>query len=80
MKKEAAPIIKYHYDVKIETVLPATITFRVLAENPEQAVLLIKNMSPISVKHKLAGRKDKKVSVYNAGSSFLVFVKNLMGL
>ena len=69
VKKEAKPKIdprvksppikdKRYYDVKVECMLPATLTFRVLAEDPMQAAELIKGMSPVGVKHRLIGRKD----------------------
>lgn len=70
---------KHYYDVKVECMLPATLTFRVLAEEPEQALDLIRGMSPTSVKHRLLGRKDTKVSVYEAGTSMLKWMKNLLG-
>lgn len=69
---------KFYYDVRIECMLPAILTYRVLAETPEQAASLIKGMSPISVKHKLIGRKESKLTVYDAGSSFIRFIKNLL--
>jgi hypothetical protein len=71
------PKPKYHFDVKIETMLPATLTWRVLAETPEQAAEMIKGLQPTGVKHRLIGRKDLKLLVYNAGSSLIKFVKNL---
>ena len=82
LKKEAAakarlPKSKYYYDVKIECLLPATLTYKVLAENAEQAATLIKGMQPNAVKHKLAGKRDIKMIVYDAGSSFIRFVKML---
>jgi hypothetical protein len=70
---------KHYYDVKVECMLPATLTFRVLAEDPIQAAELIKGMSPVGVKHRLIGRKDHKLSVYEAGSSMLKWMKNLLG-
>ena len=70
---------KRYYDVKIECMLPATLTFRVLAEDAEQAAGLIKGMSPIGVKHRLIGRKDLKLTVYEAGSSMIKWMKNLLG-
>jgi hypothetical protein len=80
-KKDIPKVIqKKYFDVKIETMLPATLTFRVLAEDAEQAVDLIKNMSPTGVQHKLIGRKDKKITVYDAGSTFIKFVKRITGL
>jgi hypothetical protein len=71
---------KRYYDVKVECMLPATLTFRVLAEDPAQATNLIRGMSPIGVKHKLVGRKDLKMTVYEAGSSLIKWVKNLVGM
>ena len=70
---------KHYYDVKVECMLPAVLTFRVLAEDPIQAGSLIKGMSPVGVKHRLLGRKDIKLSVYDAGSSMLKWMKNLLG-
>ncbi len=77
--KQSPPIKpKLYYDVKVECMLPATVTYRVLAETPEQAAELIKGMSPIGVKHRLIGKKDIKLSVYDAGSTMLRWMKNLL--
>jgi len=73
------PVLSY-YDVKVETLLPATLTFRVLAEDAHQAANLIKNKQPNSVHYRLLGRKDNKLTVYDAGSTIIKFVKNLLGL
>lgn len=70
---------KFYYDVKVETMLPATLTFRILAETPEQAAELIRGQNPVGVKHRLIGRKDSKLSVYDAGSTMLRWMKNLLG-
>lgn len=80
-KKEEAlkPKPKYYYDVKVECMLPATLTYRVLAEDPQQAAGLIKGMSPTGVKHKLIGRKELKMAVYDSGSSMIRWMKNLLG-
>lgn len=77
MKKEEKPIIKQYYDVKVETWLPATVVYRVLAEDEEEAVKLIKNSSPINVKYKLIGKKDIKLTVYQAGTTLIKLVKQL---
>lgn len=77
-EKQQLPKPKFYYDVKVECMLPATLTYRVLAETPQQAADLIKNMSPTGVKHRLSGKKDIKLSVYSAGSSMIQFVKNLL--
>jgi hypothetical protein len=81
LKKEAAKAIKekHYYDVKVECMLPATVTYRILAEDPVQAAELIKGQSPVGVKHRLAGKKDIKLTVYDASSSMIRFVKNLLG-
>jgi hypothetical protein len=70
---------KKYFDVKVECMLPATLTYRVLAEDAEQASLIIKNISPNSVKHKLIGRKELKLTVYDAGSTMIRFIRNLIG-
>ncbi len=80
LKMEKSPPIKpkFYYDVKVECMLPATVTYRVLAEDAQQAAEMIKGMSPVGVKHRLVGKKDIKLSVYDAGSSMLRWMKNLL--
>lgn len=83
IKKEAKKVellpVKRYYDVKVECLLPATLTYRVLAEDAKQASEMIKHLSPNSVQHRLIGRKEIKLLVYNAGSNMLMFMKNLFG-
>jgi hypothetical protein len=80
LKKQAKlPKPKYYYDVKVECMLPATLTYRVYAETPQQAADMIKGISPTMVKHRLIGRKEIKLMVYDAGSSFMKFMKNMVG-
>lgn len=67
-----------YYDVKVETMLPATLTYRVLAEDENQAAEKIKNLSPTGVRHKLIGRKDTKLTVYDAGCSLIRLIKKLV--
>jgi hypothetical protein len=74
----AQPKPKVYYEIKVESLLPSTITYRILAESPEQAVEMIKNSNPISVKHKLIGKKDIKLTVYNFGCSVILFIKNFI--
>jgi hypothetical protein len=80
-KKAAAPKIKpkLYFDVKIECMLPAVLTYRVLAEDATQAAELIKGKSPNSVSHKLVGKKDIVLKVYDSGSSMMRFMKKLLG-
>ena len=77
--KVILPKPKYYYEVKVECMLPATLVYKVLAETPQQASEMIKNLSPNSVKHRLIGRKNIKLTVYDAGSSMIRFIKNLVG-
>jgi hypothetical protein len=81
LKKEAEAKLKikpkFYFDVKVECLLPATLTYRVLAEDAQQAVDLIKGTQPNSVRHKLIGRKELKLSVYDAGSTIIKLLKRL---
>lgn len=81
IKKEAAPQPKpkFYYDVKVECMLPAVLTYKVLAEDPIQAAELIKEKSPNQVSHKLHGKKDLVLRVYDASSSMMRFMKKLIG-
>lgn len=80
LKKEAAlPKPKFYYDVKVECMLPATLTYRILAEDAKQAADLIRGKSPNSVQHKLTGRKEHVLKVYDASSSMMRFMKKLLG-
>jgi hypothetical protein len=76
-KKENKPIVKKYYEVRVECMIPATLTYRILAESPEQAAEMYKYLSPVGVKHKLAGRKESKLSVSEAYSSMILFVRKL---
>ena len=78
-KKAALPPPKYYFDVKVECMLPATLTYRVYAETPQQAAEMIKGISPTTVRHRLIGRKELKLMVYDAGSTMMKFMKNLFG-
>ena len=77
-KEKLKPKSKFYYDVKIECMLPATLTYRVLAEDPQQASLMVKGLTPTGVRHRLIGRKELKLMVYDAGSSMIRFIKNLI--
>lgn len=68
-----------YYDVKVECMLPATLTYRILAEDATQAAELIKGKSPNSIRHKLIGRKELHLKVFDAGSSMMRFMKKIIG-
>jgi hypothetical protein len=71
---------KKYFDVRVECLLPATLYYRVLSETPEEAANLIGQMYPNQVKYRLIGRKNIKLSVYDAGCSIIKFMKNLVGV
>lgn len=83
LKKEAQEKLKikpkYYFDVKVECLLPATLTYRILAEDAPQAAEMIKGHQPNSVQHKLIGRKELKLTVYQAGSTMIMWMKRLVG-
>ena len=77
--KKNEPIIKKYFEVRLECMLPATLTYKVLAENPEKAVDMIKHIQPTSIEYKLIGRKEIKIIVYQAGCTIILFIKHLFG-
>ena len=81
LKKEAKklemPPQKFYYDVKIETMLPATLTYRILAETAEQAAELIKGKTPNTVQYKLIGAKNIIMRVFAAGSNMIHYIRKL---
>lgn len=79
LKKKAQIPDKHYYDVKVECMIPAILTYRILAEDPQQAAELIKGKSPTSVKHQLVGRKELMLKVYDASGCMIRFMKRLMG-
>ena len=76
MKKEEI-IEKKWYDVKVEAKIPATLTYRIYAEDPLQATEMIKYHQPVAVKHKLSVIDKLKVTVYKMGCSVIEFSKVL---
>jgi len=75
-KKEKIPE-KFYFDIKLECMVPTTITYRVFAESPEKALELINYQNPTGVKHKIAAKKDLKMIVYDAGTLMIKLVKNV---
>lgn len=77
--KLAAPVPKYYFDIRVECMLPATLTYRILAETPQQAAEMIKNKTPNSISHKLIGKKDLILRVFDSGSCMIRHIKKFMG-
>lgn len=78
-KAVVKPKVLSYFDVKVECMIPATLTYRVLAENANQAAELIRGKSPNSVQHKLVGRKELVLRVFDSGSTMIRFMKRLLG-
>lgn len=68
---------KKYFKVVMECNMPATVTYKVLAESPEKALELIKNMPPIAVKYYLPKKINLKATIYEFGSSLIQLIKKL---
>ncbi len=79
VKMSDKPKDKIYYEVRVECLLPATLTYKILAEDPAQAIELIKNKPPNNVHHKLIGRKEFKATVYDFGTNMIRLIQNLAG-
>ena len=76
--KDKKPKERSMCEVRVDCMVPATVTYRVLAEDPEHALILIKNRAPDKIAYKVARRKQLKLYVYEAGTCILKFIKNLV--
>lgn len=79
LKKQAAVPKRSYFDVKLEVLLPGILTYRILAEDANQALQLIKNRAPNNITYKLPGKRDLIVRVYEAGSCIIRLTKRLAG-
>jgi len=72
--------MKTYFDIQLESRLPATIKYRILAESPQEALqmLLKGTINPIEVKYKLNARRDIKATIYAAGSNLVKLVKHFI--
>ena len=77
-KKEVEkPIEKKSYEVRVEAMVPATLYYRVLAVDPEEAIKLIKGRAPNNIRYVVPAKRDLKIMVYRAGQSIIELVKTL---
>lgn len=78
--KKELPKIKQYFTIKVETHGPITLTYRVFAEDENEAFeLLKKNPNQTMVeppKHNIAKLRRLKATVYQIGSSIIKLVKN----
>jgi len=78
IQKTEAPKQQY-YTVKIEAMVPCTMTFKILATSPQEAITKARKTKPHNIIHQLNGRRDLKASVYKFGYSIIELVMNLIG-
>lgn len=74
-KPQPKPAPKY-YDIKLECMVPAIITYRVLAENEQEALTQIDKRTPTGVRPDISRKRNIKATVYDAGSSIIRFAKS----
>lgn len=72
---------KYYYTVRVEGTAPVTISYRVLAETPEEAVRQVEYNGPGAMlseppKPTMARFRKTKARVYKMGTSTIDFIKN----
>lgn len=67
---------KEYYDIKVEAMIPATLNYRIYAEDENEALELLKKATPNGIKYKLALKKDKKVQIYKPGTSIIIVSLN----
>lgn len=67
MKEVVAP--QFHmFEVKVEATVPCTLSYRVRAETPEDALKLIEKQQPNGFYPMIGRRKFGKATVFNAGT------------
>lgn len=74
-KKLPAKNEKRYFDIKLECNAPCLITYRILADDEQDALLQMDKKTPTSIKPIILRKKNIKATVYDAGSSLIRFVK-----
>lgn len=70
------PKEKQFFDIKLEALVPTTLTYRVFAEDEEEALKQIEKKAPTGVKPNILQKKSIKATVYAAGSLMIKKIKN----
>jgi hypothetical protein len=73
---------KKYYSVKVDSLVPTTLEYKVLADDPEDAINEAKKRvhKPDNIQYRLPERKDKQVSVYTWGTFMLHIKRTLVGI
>lgn len=77
-KKEVEKPKPKYYDVKVEAMIPATIIYRVLAIDENEAFQNFKHGKPVNIAYRIQHKRDLKVIIYEAGSLIIKFIKNII--
>lgn len=72
--KDKKPIL-YKYDIKVEAMVPAILTYKVEAENEEEALKQLDKKHPVSFHPTFFKKRSIKATVYKAGSSIIQLTK-----
>jgi len=71
---------KQYYTVKVEATAPIELTYRVWAEDPEEALEIFETSSFYSPPRPILSRMRKiKATVYRSGTTIIETIKNFRG-
>ena len=77
-KNKVQPKVKKWFDIKLECLTPTTITYRILADDEQDALKQMDKKTPTSIKPNIFKRKNLKATVYDGGSSLIRFIKSFV--
>lgn len=76
-EKKSKPLPqKKYYDIRLEALVPCTLTYRVFAYDEHSALEEIARKTPANVKPNVSLKRDIKATVYDAGTSIIRFAKS----
>lgn len=76
MINKEQPKQKKYYDVKVIAITETHLTYRVFADDENDAMEQIKKKSPTSVRPVISLKNMIKATVYESGSSIVRLIKN----
>lgn len=75
-KEQQKPKQKSYFDVKVEALVPTTLTYRIYAEDEQDALAQIAKKPPNGMKPNLLAKKLLKATVYVAGTTMIKLAKH----
>jgi hypothetical protein len=67
---------KSYYTVKVECTVPCSLTYRIYADDAEDALIQLKRAVPIAAKPNLGVKQNVKATVYEYGQLMIKLVRN----